>query len=283
MKGGQISADSIRFDGGTVHLCIDKDAARTCWAGDVAKQQFVAEAVTPPPKDDAAPPKEPFPTATVEGGVGGSIGLCPPAMKEGESCKTFAIPSPPAGEAHMNVSDDLATVTVGSGHDLRVFDAATGKLRGTIKAWKTAMEGNPWPDTVQFAGDHMMVWYSASPISSSAKIFDLDGKQLADVGPKDFTVTMPNVRVSPTEWVSMQVDGNNLVVVDLAKATQTTYDVKPLEGPAPNRPNPELPIALYAASKVGDKVVVVSGENPPSVGVLDAGGKLAHFAPPACK
>ena len=196
-------ADSITIAGDEVKLCWGTQPARTCWRIDVAKQVFFAQAVTPAP-DNKTPRFVQRPHAKAVLRVDGTVSLCGPG---GSPCKSFANPGPTKQPEWAAVSDDLSTVAIPDGGVLRIYDAASARVRATIKGWPDSpMPGNRFMYSPIFATrDRMIVWYSWSPVSEQGRVFDMSGKQLAIVGGKDFAAIEPNLNswlVEGTEWVT---------------------------------------------------------------------------------
>lgn len=276
-------ADSITITGDDVRLCWDKPPARTCWRLDAATHQITPTATSSPPDDRA--PSFPRSRATAEVHDDGTISLCAPG---GQPCKPFANPGPPHRPEWVGVSDDLASVAIPDGEVLRIYDRAKAKLRATIKGWPDSpMAGNGFHDPPIFAGDHMIVWYSWSPVSEQGRIFDLAGKQLAIVGGKDFSVIDPDNSSWPiqgTEWAT-KGDLNSLVTVDLHHPEVTsTYDLQPLLAfPRPSPGNDFRTVEPLAVAGTADRLVIVTSENPVTIGVLDRRTrKLVKLEPPRC-
>ena len=224
-----------------------------------------------------------WPTATV---VGDShvLALCPAA---GPPCVVVPNPAPGDGPVLASVNDDLSVLAITVDGAVRIFDvAAPAKPRATVKAWKNDMKAGV-EDAVTFvAHDRMIVWVAGSPISSTGRLFDRDGKQLATIGPRDFTQnTVDAWPLDGSEWAFKQLDANRLVVLDVATGKTTgNYDLSALSVDKPTDPG-TLPIAQVAA--VGGSrerlVLVTSSGHLPAVGLLDrATGAIDRLAPPAC-
>jgi hypothetical protein len=133
----------------------------------------------------------------------------------------------------------------------------------------------------------MIVWYSWSPVSEQGRIFDMSGKQLAVVGGKDFMAIDPNLNswlVHGTEWV-IKGEDNTLVTVDVRDPRVTaTYDVSELLAqPRPPKDSDTGTLEVLAVAGTAKRLIIVTGENPVTIGVLDrATRRLERIDPPRC-
>jgi len=278
-------ADSISIAGDEVKLCWNARPVRTCWRIDVAKQVAVAEAVTSDAPADETPRfvQRPHAKATLRGD--GTISLCGPG---GAPCKSFANPGPTQDPEWVGVSDDLSTVAIPDGAVLRIYDVARARVRATIKGWPDSpMPGNRFAYSPIFATpDRIIVWYSWSPVSEQGRIFDMSGKQLAIVG-KDFASIDPDRNswlVQGTEW-AIKGEDNTLVTVDVRDPKVTsTYDLSELlVQPRPPKDSDTGILDVLAVAGTAKRLIIVTGENPVTIGVLDrATKKLVKIDPPRC-
>jgi hypothetical protein len=134
--------------------------------------------------------------------------------------------------------------------------------------------------------DRMIVWYSVSPVSEQGRIFDMSGKQLAIVG-KQFASMEPVLNswhLRGTEW-AIKGEGNDIVTVDVndPKAT-STYDITPLLAlPRPPADSDTGHLEVLAIAGNEARLIIVTDENPVTIGVLDrATRKLHKLEPPRC-
>jgi hypothetical protein len=186
-------------------------------------------------------------------------------------------------------SDDLATIAIPDGDVLRIYDVARARLRTTIKGWPDSpMPDNRFLYAPTFASrDRMIVWYSWTPVSEQGRIVDMSGKQLAIVGGKHFAVLGPDLDswlVQGTEW-AIKGEGNTLVTVDVRDPRVTsTYDLSDLLAqPRPPKDSDTGILDVLAVAGTAKRLIIVTGENPVTIGVLDrATGKLAKIEPPRC-
>jgi hypothetical protein len=281
-------ADSITITGDEVTLCWNTRPARTCWRIDVANQVFVAQPVPSdaPGNDTPAFIQQPHAKATPR--TDGTILLCAPG---GSPCRSFANPGPTQQPEWVGVSDDLATIAIPDGADavLRVYDVARARVRTTIQGWPDSpMLGNGFHYSPIFAGpDRMIVWYSWTPVSEQGRIFDMSGKQLAIVGGRGFWALGPDLDswlVQGTEW-AIKGEGNTLVTVDVHDPRVTsTYDLSDLLAqPRPPKDRDFGILDVLAVAGTAKRLIIVTGENPVTIGVLDrATKKLVKIDPPRC-
>jgi hypothetical protein len=268
-----------------VKLCWNARPARTCWRIDVAKQVSVAQAVTSDAPGDDTPRFVQRPHAKAMPRANRTISLCGPG---GAPCKSFANPGPTQQPEWVGVSDDLSTVAIPDGDVLRIYDVARARVRATIKGWPDSpMPGNRFAYSPIFATpDRMIVWYSWSPVSEQGRIFDMSGKQLAIVG-KDFASIDPNLNswlVQGTEWAT-KGEANTLVTVDVRDPKVTsTYDLSELlVQPRPPKDSDTGILDVLAVAGTAKRLIIVTGENPVTIGVLDrATKKLVKIDPPRC-
>ena len=272
-------ADSVAITRDAVELCFGAPPDRSCWHFDVAKQVFspLADAPTLVGESHAKAKRRP----------NGSIELCAPA---GARCKPLANPSANPHPDWVAVSDDLSVIAIpdASTPTLRVFDVATGHVRTTIKGWADSpMPGDVFNYPPTFATpDRMIVWYTWTPVSEQGRIFDLAGHQLAIIG-HDFWSIDPDKNswhLAGTEW-AIKGEGNTIATVDVRKPERTTsYDVSALR--ALPRPPPDADtgiLEVLAIAGNADRLVIVTGENPVTIGVLDRATKqLVKLEPPRC-
>lgn len=278
-------ADSISIAGDEVKLCWNARPARTCWRIDVAKKLSVAQAVTSDAPGDDTPRFAQRPHAKATPRAGGTISLCGPG---GAPCKSFANPGPTQQPEWVGVSDDLSTIAIPDGAVLRIYDVAGARVRATIKGWPDSpMPGNRFAYSPIFATpDRMIVWYSWSPVSEQGRIFDMSGKQLAIIG-KDFAAIEPNRNswlVHGTEW-AIKGEANTLVTVDVRDPKLTsTYDLSELlVQPRPPEDSDTGILDVLAVAGTAKRLIIVTGENPVTIGVVDrATKKLVKLDPPRC-
>jgi hypothetical protein len=272
-------ADSIAITGNAVELCFGKQPKRSCWHLDVATKAFS------PLADAPKPIAEPHATATLR--PDGGITLCPPARSPG---KLLANPSANPHPDWIAVDDDLSTVAIPdtSGSTMRLFDVATGRTRTTIKGWADSpMAGDAFNSPPTFATpDRMIVWYAWTPVSEQGRIFEPSGKQLAIIG-HDFWSIDPaksSWHLAGTEW-AIKGEGNTIATVDVRDAELTSiYDVSALR--ALPRPPPDSDTGILdvlAIAGGADRLIIVTGENPVTIGVLERPTKqLLKLDPPRC-
>ncbi|MFT3697770.1 MAG: hypothetical protein QM831_31815 [Kofleriaceae bacterium] len=268
-------ADSVEIAGAEVALCYGEEPARSCWRIDVDTKSYIPVPVVKPRPDRKATAKE-----TPDG----RVKLC---AKSG-ACKSIANPYAVQDAEVLGVSDDLSTLAIGDGTTLRLFDTATGHARTTVPGWTDSpMYGDRFLEPPTFATkDRMIVWYSWTPVSEQGRIFDMTGKQIAIVG-KDFDSIGP----SDNAWHmhggvwAIKGEGNDLLTVDVNDPTQTSVvDLSPLL--ALPRPPPDDDVKILdvvAVGEFGHKVIVVSAENPTTIGVFNrATNRLETLDPPRC-
>jgi hypothetical protein len=250
---------------------------------DVANKVFGAQPVTDAPARDAPSfVQQAHATATPRGDT---ISLCGPG---GSPCKAFANPGPTQEPEWVGVSDDLATVAIPDDDVLRIYDVATARMRTTIKSWPDSpMSGDRFLYSPIFATpDRMIVWYAWTPVSEQGRIFDLSGKQLAIVG-NDFSAIEPSSAswlVHGTEWV-IAGEANTLVTVDVQDPSVTsTYDISALLAqPRPPKDSDTGILDVLAVAGTAQRLIIVTGENPVTIGVLDRATKqLVRIDPPRC-
>jgi hypothetical protein len=272
------SADSIAITGDIVELCFGVRPNRSCWHVDVGKQVFS-------PLADGPKPVESHATGTLR--PDGGLELCPPA---GARCKSIANPSANPHPDWVAVSDDLALIALpdASGPTMRVFDVATGRTHTMIKGWADSpMSGDAFNDPPTFATpDRMIVWFSWTPESDQGRIYDLAGKQLAIIG-HEFTSIDPGKNswhLAGTEWV-IKGEANTIATVDVRDLKRTSiYDITALRAlPRPPADADTGILDVLAIAGGNDRMIIVTGENPVTIGVLDrATKKLVKLDPPRC-
>ncbi|MCE9577476.1 MAG: hypothetical protein K8W52_30285 [Deltaproteobacteria bacterium] len=276
--GDGSTVDDAHITGDTVTLCHGADAGRACWSVDLASGAYT------PRKNVASGGPVPVVPPTASVNDDGTVKLC--ASPDPTSCTIFT----PKRKADINggasVSADLSTVAVGNASQtsIDIYDVATGKKRVTIKSWKTEM-GNPAPlDAPTFAGDRLIMWAHASPVSSAARIYTLKGKRLASVGDKNFTLNPDGAyHLDGTQWAFKQLDGPTLIVVDVKTGKQVKrYDLRPLSQLPKSPDNYEL-FELGALGLRGNDIVYVTASGIPVVGLLDRKtGAIKAFPAPRC-
>lgn len=267
-----------RLVGDTARFCHGPDGARACWTVDLATGTYAARPDTP-----AAGPV-PIVPPTAEVNPDGTVKLC--ATPDPVSCTTFT----PKRKADINggasVSADLSLVAVGNARQTSIdlYEVATGKRRATIKSWKTAM-GNPAPlDPPTFAGDRLILWAHASPVSSAARIYTLQGKRLGNVGDKHFTLNPDGAHhLDGTQWAFKQLDGPTLIVVDVKTGKQVRrFDLRPLSQVPPSPDNYEL-FETAAIGLRAQQIAYVTASGIPVVGLLDRKtGAIKALPAPRC-
>jgi len=90
--------------------------------------------------------------------------------------------------------------------------------------------------------------------------------------------------VQGTEWAT-KGEGNTLVTVDVRDPKVTsTYDVSELlVQPRPPKDSDTGILDVLAAAGTAKRLIIVTGENPVTIGVLDrATKKLVKIDPPRC-
>jgi hypothetical protein len=190
----------------------------------------------------------------------------------------------------VGVSDDLATIAIPDGDVLRHLRFARARVRTTIKGWPDSpMSDNCFLYAPIFASlDRMIVWYSWTPVSEQGRIFDMSGKQLAIIGGKGFSALGPDLDswlVQGTEW-AIKGEGNTLVTVDVQHPRVTsTYDLSDLLAqPRPPKDSDTGILDVLAVAGTAKRLVIVTGENPVTIGVLDrVTRKLVKIEPPRCR
>jgi hypothetical protein len=124
-------------------------------------------------------------------------------------------------------------------------------------------------------------------VSEQGRIFDMSGKQLALVGGKGFSALGPDLDswlVQGTEW-AIKGEGNTLVTVDVRHPRVTsTYDLSDLLAqPRPPKDSDFGILDVLAVAGTAKRLIIVTGENPVTIGVLDrATRKLVKIEPPRC-
>ncbi len=279
------SADSIAITGDVVELCFGAQPRRSCWHVDVATQVFSPRPATPDVASDARTfVGEPHANATLR--PDGSLELCPPSGP----CKPFANPSSNTHPEWIAVSDDLSVIAIPDADAamMRVFDVATGRTRAKIKGWADSpMPGDVFNYPPTFATpDRMIVWYTWTPVSEQGRIFDLSGRQLAIIG-DDFWSIDPDKsswHLAGAEW-AIKGEGNTIATVDVRNPKVTsTYDVSALRAlPRPPADSDTGILEVLAIAGTSDRLIIVTGENPVTIGLLDrATKKLVKLEPPRC-
>jgi hypothetical protein len=271
--------DSVDIGADAVALCHGQDAGRTCWSVDLATGAYTPRPVTPVPEPQGAA----FQPASVTDD--GAIKLCTSAAPT--SCTIFTPPvkSELGMGTSTNADHSLVAVLGAEGTRFTIYDVATGKKRTTVKAWKTSM-GSPAPfDPPVFAGDRLIAWIHATPVSSAARIFTLAGKKVGDVGPRDFTGgDYLSWRLDDRQWAFKQLDAAKLIVVDLKSAkTRQTFKL----GALATHPAVQGEMgALFEVSGIavrGDQIVYPSADEIPVVALLDRKtGKMKALTAPRC-
>ena len=270
------SADSITIAGDEVKLCFGVGPDRSCWHVDVAMKEVAPRPVT---ASVHAPP-----VATAEARTNGTVKVCGPG---GSPCTSFVPASLPQHPQWVAVSNDLSTVAIPDSATLRIYDVATSKVRATIQGWPDSpMSGDAFNYPPTFATpDRMIVWYAWTPVSEQGRIFDMSGKQLAIVG-KDFWSLDPDKnswRVHGTEWAIVG-EANEILTVDVKNPNVTSrYDLSALFAlPRPNDDHRMLDVLAVAGS--AQRLIIVTGENPVTIGVLDRNtNTLEKLEPLRCK
>ena len=268
-------ADSITIAGDEVKLCFGMEPDRSCWHINVATKDIAPQPVT------ATLPAPPV--AKAEARADGTIKVCGPG---GSRCTSFGIPGLPPHPDWVAVSDDLSTVAIANSATLRVYDVATAKLRATINGWPDSpMLGDAFNYPPTFAApDRMIVWYAWTPVSGQGRIFDMSGKQLAIVG-KDFWSIDPDKnswRVHGTEWAILS-EANEILTVDVKHPSVTSkYELSALFTlPRPKDDHRFLEVLALAGTT--QRLIIVTGENPVTIGVLDRNtNALEKLEPPRC-
>jgi hypothetical protein len=280
-------ADSITIAGDEVKLCWNAGPARTCWRIDVANQVFMAQPVTSDAPGNDTPRFVQRSHATATPRADGTISLCAPG---GSPCRSFANPGPTQQPEWVGVSDDLATIAIPDGAVLCIYDVARARVRTTIQGWPDS----PMPDNrfvyppIFASPSRMIVWYSWTPVSEQGRIFDMSGKQLAIVGGKGFAALGPDLDswlVQGTEW-AIKGEGNTLVTVDVQDPRVTsTYDLSDLLAqPRPPKDSDTGILDVLAVAGTAKRLIIVTDENPVTIGVLDrATKKLVKIEPPRCR
>jgi hypothetical protein len=267
-------ADSITIAGNEVNLCFGVEAERSCWHVDVATKDVAPRPVTSP-----SPAR---PVANAEARADGTIKVCGAG---GSPCTSFAPPGPTQHPEWVTVSDDLSTVAIPDGATLRVYDVASAKLRATIHGWPDSpMPGDRFLYGPTFVTpDRMIVWYAWTPVSEQGRIFDMSGQQLAVVG-KDFSSMDPDKnswRIHGTEWAISGEDA--IVTVDVKHPSVTsTYELSALFA-LPRPKNDHRLLGVLALAGTAHLLIVVTDENPVTIGVLDRHtNTLEKLEPPRC-
>jgi hypothetical protein len=282
-------ADSIAIAGDVARFCFGAHPRRSCWRVDVSTQVFEQLATTP----DVAEHVPRFagePHAKTKVRDDGTIELCGPG---GSPCKSFRYRREIAFREAVAASDDLSTVTipdtvvVPDKPRLRVYDVATAKLRATINGWPPPdLDGGQFRSPPIFATrDRMIVWDAWTPVSDQGRIFDMSGKQIAIIG-DDFSVIEPETsswRLAGTEWAFAGF--NMILTIDVEDPNVTsTRDVSALLAlPRPPKDLDTRSLDILAIAGTAKRLIIVTGENPVTVGVLDrATNKLVKLEPPRC-
>ena len=265
-------ADSIAIAGDRVSLCFGAPPERSCWRVDAATRELESLAVTPPRAERPA-------KAVVR--PNGTIELCGPG---GSPCTLVA--NPDRTKTSAWVSDDLSTLAIPDSATLRVYDVASGKLRATIPGWPDSpMAGDAFNYPPTFATpDRMIVWYAWTPVSEQGRIFDMAGKQLAIVG-NDFWAMDPDTnawRIHGSEWAIMG-EATSMLTVDVEHPSETReYELSPLFA-LPRPDDDHQLLNLLAVAGTAKRLIIVTGENPVTIGVIDrATNTLEKLEPPRC-
>ena len=212
VDGAAVTADVVSF-------CATDGNERACF--DASMSGAFAPAAVRPSK----PPREVGAHTTVD--EDGHVEICPSAG----SCQTLT-----TTVAKSAAADDAGTrvAIVDNAHEgtLLVFDVAKpAKPIVTIQSWKTMMgaAGEAPFDNAYFLGaDRLVAYAHCTPESDCARIFDLKGKKVGDVGGDGFTVSdgVPPFPLGAGQWAFLQVDAPTLVVVDAQTAkTRHKFDL----------------------------------------------------------
>nr|HEX4315818.1 hypothetical protein [Kofleriaceae bacterium] len=272
------SADSVAIAGDQVSLCFGSGAERSCWRADTSTKVFTPLAVTAP-----VPPP---PAASAALRADGMIEVCGAGHAR---CTAIANPGAVAAPQWVSVSPDLATLAIPDDHaTLRTYDVATGRLRATIHGWPDSpMAGDAFNYPPTFAAPGLMiVWYAWTPVSEQGRIYDLAGTPIAIVG-KHFDAIDPDKnawRVHDAEWV-IKSEGDDIMTVDVAHpGVSASYDLHALFAlPRPPADADAGYLEVLAIAGTAKRLVVVTGENPTTIGVLDRETrKLDKLEPPRC-
>jgi hypothetical protein len=122
----------------------------------------------------------------------------------------------------------------------------------------------------------------------AAGYFTLLHEQLAIVGGKHFAALGPDLDawlVQGTEW-AIKGEGNTLVTVDVHDPRVTsTYDLSDLLAqPRPPKDSDTGILDVLAVAGTAKRLIIVTGENPVTIGVLDRATKeLVKIEPPRCR
>jgi hypothetical protein len=279
------NADSIAIAGDDVRFCYGVKPYRSCWHVDAVKRVFEPLPTTDAPEHEAKFAQPPHATAEVRDDS--TIELCAPG---GSPCKPFHYGRDIMRHEAVGVSDDLALVAIPDNPKLRVYDVATGKQRFAIHGWtpESMGGGGAFRYAPVFASpNRLIVWDTWTPVSDEGHIFDLHGKQLAVIG-KDFSVLGPDEfswQLAGSEWAFLG-EQSTIVTVDVQHPEVTAaYDVAALMAyPRPPKDADTGFSNVLGLAGNATRLVMVTGENPATVGVLDRmTRKLVKLEPPRCR
>ena len=211
-KAACIAADAAfnqaRFDGGAVTACTTDDV---CWRVDLATSAWTA--APPLPAIASRRPGQLDVDAT-------GIKLCAPGA---QTCDAVVLPdvdtksSDTQITALTNADQSLIAVMSGGG-PVRVFDAKTRKQLYAAKPNRAGHDDIPIVQGFQFVGDALYVLSSASPVSSSGRLYRArTGAFLLDIGKRGAMVD---------ELAPVQLDGDRYVFGTWMMESLVIADVK---------------------------------------------------------
>jgi hypothetical protein len=124
------------------------------------------------------------------------------------------IPSGFSASARTVANGDGSLAAVWEGTRMRVYDR--GKLAYAVQPWKTDIARNEFQHA-RFIGDELVVWLSASPVSSNAHLFAArTGAYRATLGEGDSLAEGVAIRIDDTHWLFGGFAAPRLYVHDLA-------------------------------------------------------------------
>ena len=245
--------DSARVSAGAVELCGGQAPKRACWRVELATGAWSAL-----PADASLATAHSEPRAE-------SVHLCTP---DGGKCLD-AKPPKYDHDAVIAVaaSADLSSVVLlqsGGMPTISILDVATWKPRATITPWKTAMTSDGMPAMFQnahFVGSALEVLISASPVSESAKLFDVkSGKKIGSIGKLGTELDdIAPVQLDGNRWAFVTFEVTAVIVVDVTSGIILR-----------TIPRPKATSGIMALGKLDAKhVVVVPGASSEPIYIAD--------------
>jgi hypothetical protein len=216
-SGDNLELTNTKTDDMGAALCAhdQKTQERSCWrvdfAGGWAPAPVVPDAPPPPSPDKHAIAADP-----------GGVKACDKVLAEKDAG------TPPEGD----VSDDckLAAVISKDGKRIDLFDVATAKVVTQIPLWKKpggkSDDEFPRIHHLEFVDKKaILVLEDVSPASMAARLFDLKGKKIVDVGALGAEVGGDHLNVGTDLEAFPSMFEKKLFVINVTSGKQDTVDL----------------------------------------------------------